>query len=367
MKKFILFFLFAGINVGMLSAQVARKVLIEEFTNASCPPCAAQNPAFNALVDKNLDKVVPIKYQTNFPGTDPMNATNGSEVNSKWTYYSGYGINGVPVTILDGKLPDENYAGGIGWWVPAPNGYPGGPYGYNQAVIDYAHAINSPISIQLHHSLNVTLDSFTIHVVIKNETPQELATAKHFLKLGLVERELHWPAAPGTNGEKDFSHVFRKAYPNVTGIALPAALAPGEEFAYDQTFYIDPKYVFQTKQIGFVGFVQNENDKTVLQAEISEPQPFPDGSVVYDAVIENLSKFNSICSPDGVIRLKAKITNTGNAAFDRFYISSQVDSRTKKYEEIVATLNPGESTEFEFEADTAKKFTGTLQGVHRIL
>ncbi|HKK89246.1 MAG TPA: hypothetical protein VJ917_10370, partial [Saprospiraceae bacterium] len=51
--------------------QTQRTVLLEEFTNASCPPCEAQNPDYNALIEANRDRIVSIKYQTSFPGYDP--------------------------------------------------------------------------------------------------------------------------------------------------------------------------------------------------------------------------------------------------------------------------------------------------------
>ena len=57
-------------------AQSQRLVLIEEFTNASCPPCAAQNPAFNILLSNNTVKAISIKYQTNWPGVELRKAGN---------------------------------------------------------------------------------------------------------------------------------------------------------------------------------------------------------------------------------------------------------------------------------------------------
>ena len=48
--------------------QAQRLVLFEEFTQASCGPCASQNPAFNTLLDANATKAVSIKYQTSWPG-----------------------------------------------------------------------------------------------------------------------------------------------------------------------------------------------------------------------------------------------------------------------------------------------------------
>ena len=62
--------MFVGVAV---NAQSQRLTLLEEFTQASCGPCASQNPALNTLLSGNESKAVSIKYQTNWPGVDPMN------------------------------------------------------------------------------------------------------------------------------------------------------------------------------------------------------------------------------------------------------------------------------------------------------
>ncbi|MEO0876020.1 MAG: hypothetical protein AAFY48_15595, partial [Bacteroidota bacterium] len=82
-----------------LMAQAQRIALVEHFTNASCGPCAVQNPDFNALLRANPDKVISIKYQAAFPGFDPMNQQNPSEVQTRANFY---GLSGVPTAWLDG-------------------------------------------------------------------------------------------------------------------------------------------------------------------------------------------------------------------------------------------------------------------------
>jgi len=96
-KKFTLLFsiaLLALLTIRQFSfAQAQRLVLVEEFTQASCPPCASQNPGFNDLIDANPDKIRSIKYQESWPGVDPMNAQNPTQVATRTSYY---GVNAVP-------------------------------------------------------------------------------------------------------------------------------------------------------------------------------------------------------------------------------------------------------------------------------
>lgn len=64
MKKSTL--LLASMVAGTLAfGQAQRLVLVEAFSQASCAPCASQNPALNAaLAAAGTDTVVSVKYQT---------------------------------------------------------------------------------------------------------------------------------------------------------------------------------------------------------------------------------------------------------------------------------------------------------------
>src|SRR5690349_17429490 len=97
MKKIYLSIIAGSLSVAV-SAQCQRTVLVEEFTQASCGPCAAANPALHTLLTNNASKSVYMKYQVSWPGVDPMNAQYPS-VSSRTTYYS---CNSVPYAVMDG-------------------------------------------------------------------------------------------------------------------------------------------------------------------------------------------------------------------------------------------------------------------------
>ena len=82
------------------NAQNERILLFECFTNASCGPCASQNPALDALIDANADRIAAIKYHMNWPGAnDPMYLHNPTDNNARRGVYN---INSVPHTVVDG-------------------------------------------------------------------------------------------------------------------------------------------------------------------------------------------------------------------------------------------------------------------------
>ena len=156
---------------GSVTAQSQRIVIAEEFTNASCPPCASQNPAFNALLDANSTKIVSIKYQTNWPGTDPMNAQTNSMVAPRVTYY---GVTGVPHAVVDG-VPVANDC----------NAYVGAPACFTQTKIDTRYAVASPFDLAITHAYNSTYDSIYITEVI---TCTQAVSGTLYLQTGVIEK-----------------------------------------------------------------------------------------------------------------------------------------------------------------------------------
>ncbi len=291
-----------------------KLALVEEFTNASCGPCASQNPAFNTLISGNEGKVVAVKYQVWFPGYDPMFETNKSEVQAKWGVYEDYtttlygsdnGLGGVPTAFLDGYMGHDTYGGGN--WTQA---YYGAPVGYNQAAFNYASGIVSPLDIQVTHSYNKTVDSVNITVTVTNNSDSTFNISKYNLHTYLLEAHLNWPTAPGTNGEKEFSHVFRKAASDIYGDnVLPASMDAGTSAVY--TYSVPLKnFIFALNQIEVLSFIQHTTDLSVMNAALSEPVAFPDGTAIGDPAVANGSKSsNSYCPEDYTAEPIIKVTN----------------------------------------------------------
>ncbi len=270
-KQLPLLFLFS-LLIGTIYGQVERMVLIEEFTNASCGPCEMQNPGFNALLSGNLDKVVPIKYQTDFPGFDPYNEDNPNEVETRQNLYPE--IEGIPTATIDGVVPTNNYGGGglSTWTDPQGNGYNGGPYGYNQAVLNYAASVPTTIGIEINATIpNFTVtDTITVDITNVDTMP---FTANANLFVALVEIENKWPQPPGSTSEAEFFHVMRKMFPNANGTSIGTIPA-------DTTISIAlevniPSYIYDLSQLAFVGFIQDQTNRSVVNATITDPLPVP--------------------------------------------------------------------------------------------
>lgn len=234
-------------------AQSQRMVLVEEFTQASCIPCAAQNPAFNALLNLNTAKVVPIKYQTSWPGADPMNAQNSFEIGARTSYN---GITAVPNVRQDGGIVGS-----------------GNPSAYSQTAINSEYAVPSPFTINLSHTFSYDYDSVFITCQITASMPFTTAGPLK-AHVAMLEQAIHFSSSAGSNGEKDFYYVMRKMYPNAYGTTLPLTWTTGQSQTI--TFAVPiPSYIYDKGQIGIAAFIQSDNDRKVHQAAYSAAQPFP--------------------------------------------------------------------------------------------
>ena len=147
-KKFIILLFTISMIVSTAFSQSQRMILAEAFTSTTCGPCASQNPAFDALLSTNLDKVVSIKYHMSWPapGNDPFYLDNPTENTNRRSYY---GINSVPQVQLEG-----------GAWA-------GSPSGVTQSRIDAAAAITSPFEMQMQAVISPTNDTIHITTLIK--------------------------------------------------------------------------------------------------------------------------------------------------------------------------------------------------------
>lgn len=324
MKKSLLMFL-AVFAAYLLPAQtVQRTVLIESFTNASCPPCAAQNPGFNVLLGNNVGKVAVIKYQTDWPGYDPMNEQNPEQVQTRVDYY---GVTGVPNVRIDGTT-NAGTSGSV-----------------TQTMINTAYAVPAPLQITLTHSLSADLSQMTINCDITNpNTTTEWNVPNAYLRIGMIEKDLNFPVAPGSTAETHFTYVMRKMYPDATG-TLVAPIAAGATANYTWTVDI-PDYIYDYSQLAVVGFVQAEAPKTVYQSAISQPITLT--GLPNTAFAGNTTGNTGICDQNLVPAVS--VTNDGDVDITSFTVGYALNDGASVTESWTGTLTPGNQVDITFPA-----------------
>jgi hypothetical protein len=296
--KRILFSAVLLFAVVSLYSQSQRLVLLEEFTQASCSPCASANPGIYALLNANPDKITSVWYHTSWPGYDPMNLHNPTEVAARVGYY---GVSYVPWSVLDG-----NY-------------YSGSATGWNIGTVNARYAVPSPFSMSLQHQLNATNDTIFVTMVAEATTDVSGNMTAHNV---VIEKNIHFNNPPGSNGEKDFKNVMKKMLPDKDGTTLPATMTTGDYFIVQESWKL--ANVYDITQLASVAFVQNKATKEVHQSVNSSTSPV---TLPYDNDLQvmNVSEFSSTnCS--GKISPKVLIRNNGNNGVTSFSLKYRVNS-----------------------------------------
>ena len=223
-----------------MNAQTERILLFECFTNTSCGPCASQNPALDALINNNADRVAAIKYHMNWPGAnDPMYLHNTGDNNARRSVYN---VNSVPHTVVDGSRFADM------------------PSYLSQNMVNNWLAIESSCEMRLSCDVDEAANTVTVHVM--GRALNDL-TGSLKLYVGVIEKEIHYNSAPGSNGERDFYSVMKKLLPTAGGTAL-GNVSAGDYFAYSFTW--EMANVYDVNQIDAIAWIQNPDNKEVLQA-----------------------------------------------------------------------------------------------------
>ncbi len=281
MKKLItLIFCACAMNF-VVQAQTTRMILVEEFTNASCGPCAAYNPGFNAILNANPNNVVAVKYQVNWPGPDPMNAHNPTEVANMVSYYN---VTGVPRAILDGNV----WSGNAG--------------SFTQTLINNRAPVPSPFSMTLDHVFNPTYSAITVSGTI---TATQAHTTPTNLRVAVIERHIYFCTPAGSNGETHFQGVMKKMLPNSSGTTLPSSWTAGQTESFSFTWNL--ANVYDKTQLAVVAWVYNPSTKEVHQADYSAPQGMPVDARITCAGIGGIP--HVVCA--NVINPTVEIKNNG--------------------------------------------------------
>lgn len=218
-------------------AQAKKYPLFEHFTQASCGPCASQNPFFQAVYEANMSNMHHIAYHTSWPGTDPMYDFNPSESDAMVSYY---GVSGVPDMFTNGAEF-------------------GGPAGVTQDIVNNLTSESSPIRIIVSESLVGT----TAYINIDIQTVGTVPAGSYKLKAAEVERIIDYVSAPGTNGETEFPNVFREFLTGSSGVTFTPA-AVGSSVSFDYVYAYDGALV--PENMYTLAWVQNTATKEVLNS-----------------------------------------------------------------------------------------------------
>ncbi len=269
-----------------LTAYGIKKLLLEEFTNTGCGPCADTNPTIDAFLEAvGVGNVISVKVHVDWPSPeDPFYLEHPTDCDTRTDYY---GIDGVPASVVDGLYDLEWYGGNY--------------YSTIGAYYDAPLQADLAVEIADHGDGN-----YTAHVGVY--ATDALAEARELtLHTVVTQSYLEYPSAPGPNGETEFADTAIAFLPD--GGGTPVTVAPGDEpqvFTFD--FELGEDWDADVMEV--VVFAQDDASLEVLQAGTTEdvpPHSFrlvttepdavviePDGSVEFSVRIQNAWIFSDV-------------------------------------------------------------------------
>lgn len=321
-----------------LNAQTQRTSLFEEYTGENCGPCAATNPGITTLADANFagpQKMILLRYQVAIPSA-PTSPTSLYQQNStepparQSYYYPSSGDRFAPQGRFNGRElgvgdPNQGHAGFL-----------------DQPTIDGDYVVDAPFELTTSYAWNPTYDEVTITTTIT--AAQAFTTSNPLkLRLAIIEEEIHYATAPGTNGEKDFEFVMRKMVPDVNGQTLAGTWTNGQTQTLTNVVTL-PAYIWNKGEVAIVAFIQEDvpspgpnTVRTVHQAAYGAPQP-----LALDATTTVLGGINaSACSPDFTPTLT--IENAGTTALTSCTINYKIDNGTVMTQAWTGNLATGQT------------------------
>lgn len=241
MKKSSLFIsLFLSLTV-IVNAQVARKTIVEHFTNTKCSICASKNPGLNTNFNLH-PQVLHISIHPSSPyAACYLSQQNMVDNDARTNYYGVYG--GTPRIVINGNVTpgSTNFAD-----TNLFNSYAGLSL-FTIAIEQYA----------------IGVDSILYRIVI-HRIASGIPTGNAKLFAGLVEDTVF---GNGGNGELKHYNVLRRSLFTSQGtlIVLPANV--GDSLVLSAT----EKYsaFWDQNRIATVAILQDANTKQVIQSELS--------------------------------------------------------------------------------------------------
>ena len=324
------------LSMGAFAQSTPRTVLFEHFTQASCGPCASANPSINNYLTGTSLNIVQINYQVAWPGYDPMNEHNTTEPAARVTMYD---VTGVPNSVIDGNVFNGAPIGFSGGWT-------------NTTFVNRA-ADSTEFIVNVNGYLNDALDSVFVTMKVK---ASDAVSGTFKAYLSVIEKEINFVTAPGSNGEKDFHNVMKKMLPNQNGTALAStSWAVNDSVVITQSWKL--ANVYNKGRLSVVGWVQ-KSDKEVMQAGEAEIA-LPAGLIAADlGVTKNHTDPLNYCGTAFVPKLRVK--NNSSIAVDTFQISYTLNNGTPVVENRYAVISAGGTYNHTFPTITLSQGINTI-------
>jgi thiol-disulfide isomerase/thioredoxin len=253
MKKIIL----AGFLIAFAASLFAqqRVVLIEQFSNASCPTCATYSPQVYNFANQNPEKVVVVTYHAPFPYQhDSFHFANPDDANARINYYN---IHGTPSTVIDGNFKQGTTASLLNTFAADVNQRTQVAAKYNITIknlrIDNGKVAGTAVYTSIGDNSAANLRAFV--VLVEKSIPKSA-----------------YKVSPGSNAETEYKNVMRYLFPATDGKTI-FNRADGDKDSIE--FSLITPNVKSIEQVRIVAFVQESTTKEIYQAAYQDLQSTP--------------------------------------------------------------------------------------------
>jgi hypothetical protein len=230
------------INPEPSNTPAQRVVLLEDFANVSCGPCVTSNQIIESLQNGTYkNKLAVVKFSTYFPSpNDPFYLANKSICDDRIAFYNVYL---APTLVVDGTLK---------------------PIATDSTKIkqDLDQRISAAAPFNINVATDIQDSSFIVNINVQPVSLTGLNLDNLVLYTLITENDIEFNEAPGSNGEKVFSNVLRKALPSDDGISFMAL--PDTTFNWQTDLLSN----WNSSNLHVVVFIQNIQTKEILQTGI---------------------------------------------------------------------------------------------------
>lgn len=281
-------------------------VLIEEFTNSGCGPCAEYAPVLDSAVSYRLGEVVAVKYHGVYPDrNDPYYLAQKDNFDKRILFYD---VMGYPTTVLNGI---ETLGGAM-------------KKEMLDAYLDhYTTEAMKPQDVDYGLSITSITKDGTVDVKAEAKPGKDVQNPNLRLFVCLVEEYCELPEAL-KNGEKELRYTVRQMFPDGDGHDFGPSLKAGQ--AYDYSFTASTSDFADARQLGIVAFLQDMQTKRVVASSYIPRMASGSNNVV----VMNLENTpDNICLPDYYGRVMFR--NLGANALTSATVNVSVNGTVKTY------------------------------------
>lgn len=220
-------------------SQVAKKILVEHFTNTNCSVCASRNPGFYTNLFGQTNVLHLAIHPSSPYASCLLYQQNATANDARTNYYSVYG--GTPRLVINGVVISNstNYS--------------------NSSIFSPYQSLTTSASIRVVQQ-KFGMDSIRSTIIIKTEATNTLGILSLFV--ALAEDTVFYT---GGNGETKHFDVFRKSLTSTTGNSVSLATNVGDSVVF--TFSSPSNSIWNFSRIYTIAVLQETSTKFLVQAE----------------------------------------------------------------------------------------------------